>query len=127
MIIIINIINCLIYFSISILFYNNIKNKINSYNIVIDYLKNELVKNNNYYIELTNEKYKNVCLNTKLKSQLKKLEEQIEKNNKYHNIIIAFKNKKKQDFFKNKSEIFKQTSKKIAFRRYYSCNNLNIL
>lgn len=125
---IINIINCLICFSISIFFYNKVKNKINNNNNVIDYLKNELVKSNNNFIELTNERYKNTFLYNKLKCQSKKLNDEIEKNNKYYNIITNFKRDiKKQSLFKNKSEILKETSKKQVRRNYYSCNDLNII
>jgi hypothetical protein len=125
---IINIINCLICFSISIIFYNKVKNKINNNNNVIDYLKNELVKSNNNFIELTNERYKNTFLYNKLKCQSKKLDDEIEKNNKYYNIITNFKRDiKKQSLFKNKSEILKERSKKQVRRKYYSCNDLNII
>ena len=125
---IINIINCLICFSISIIFYNKVKNKINNNNNVIDYLKNELVKSNNNFIELTNERYKNTFLYNKLKCQSKKLDDEIEKNNKYYNIITNIKRDiKKQSLFKNKSEILKERSKKQVRRKYYSCNDLNII
>lgn len=122
---IINVVNCLICFTITIIFYNDIKNRINNNNHIIDYLKSELMRNNNNYIELSNEKYKNLCLNSKLKSQSKKIEEQIEKINKYHNIITVFNNnRKKQSLFLNKSEIVREKSKKLIIRKYFSCNDL---
>ena len=122
---IINVVNCLICFTITIIFYNDIKNRINNNNHIIDYLKSELMRNNNNYIELSNEKSKNMYLNSKLKSQSKKLEEQIEKINKYHNIITVFNNtRKKESLFLNKSEILKENSKKLIIRKYFSCNDL---
>jgi len=122
---IINVVNCLICFTITIIFYNNIKNRINNNNHIIDYLKSELMRNNNNYIELSNEKSKNMYLNSKLKSQSKKLEEQIEKINKYHNIITVFNNtRKKESLFLNKSEILRESSKKLIIRKYFSCNDL---
>jgi hypothetical protein len=92
---------------------------------VIDYLKNELTRNNISYIEYSNEKYKNLCLNNKVKSQSKKLEEQIEKINKYHNIITVFKNnKRKQSFFLNKSEVIRESSKSLTLKKCLSCSDL---
>ena len=122
---IINVVNFLICFTITIIFYNAIKNQINNNNHIIDYLKSELMKNNNNYIELLNEKSKNMYLNSKLKSQSKKIEEQIEKINKYHNIITVFNNnRKKESLFLNKSEILRENSKKLIIRKYFSCNDL---
>lgn len=126
--IVVYIINCIVYVTITIIFYNNIRNNINKIinnNQIIDYLKCELMRNNINYIEFTNEKYKNLCLNNKVKAQSKKLEEQIEKINAYHNMIIVFKNnKKKQSLFLNKSEVLRENSKKLIMKKCLSCNDL---
>ena len=55
------ILSSLIYVVITIIFYNNIRNKMNKLindNKIIDYLKNEQMGNNINYIELSNIKYK---------------------------------------------------------------------
>lgn len=125
MIVICIIVNCLINFTITIFFYNNIRHKMNKMindNKIIDYLKNELMQNNNNYIELSNEKYKNMCLNSKLKSQSKKLEEHINKINQLNKNNI-----KKKSLFLNKSEILRESSKKMTIRKYFSCNDLKLL
>ena len=117
--------NSLISFAIIIIFYNNINNKMNKLindNKIIDYLKTELIRNNNNYIELSNEKYKNLCLNNKLKHQSKKIEEQINKINQLNKI-----NHKKQSLFLNKSEILREGLKKTSIKKYFSCNDLKIL
>ena len=117
--------NSLISFAIIIIFYNNINNKMNKLindNKIIDYLKTELMRNNNNYIELSNEKYKNLCLNNKLKHQSKKIEEQINKINQLNKI-----NHKKQSLFLNKSEILREGLKKTSIKKYFSCNDLKIL
>jgi hypothetical protein len=119
------IVNSLISFAITIIFYNNIKNKMNKLindNKIIDYLKMELMRNNNNYIELSNEKYKNLCLNNKLKHQSKKIEEQLNKINQ-----INKTNHKKQSLFLNKSEILRESLKKTTIKKYFSCNDLKIL
>lgn len=119
------IVNSLISFAITIIFYNNIKNKMNKLindNKIIDYLKTELMHNNNNYIELSNEKYKNLCLNNKLKHQSKKIEEQLNKINQ-----INKTNHKMQSLFKNKSEILRESSKKTLIKKYFSCNDLKLL
>ena len=128
---IINVVNCIICFTITIIFYNDVKNKMNKImnnNQIIDYLKNELIRNNISYIEFSNEKYKNICLNNKLKCQSKKIDEQIDKISKYQNMITFFNNnKKKQSLFNNKSEVLRHSSKKLTVRRYFSCNDLKLL
>jgi uncharacterized protein YacL (UPF0231 family) len=97
-------------------------------NKIIDYLKNELIQNNISYIEFSNEKYKNIFLNNKVRSQTKKLEELIEKINKYKNIVTDIKNnKKKKSLFLNKSEIIRKCSNKLTVRKYFSCNDLKLL
>ena len=119
------ILNSLIYVVITIIFYNNIRNKMNKLindNKIIDYLKNELMRNNINYIELSNEKYKNLCLNNKLKHQSKKIEEQLNKINQ-----INKTNYKKQSLFLNKSEILRESSKKMTIKKYFSCNDLKLL
>ena len=119
------IVNSLISFAITIIFYNNIKNKMNKLindNKIIDYLKMELMQNNNNYIELSNEKYKNLCLNNKLKHQSKKIEEQLNKINQ-----INKTNHKKQSLFLNKSEILREGLKKTTIKKYFSCNDLKLL
>ena len=119
------IVNSLISFAITIIFYNNIKNKMNKLindNKIIDYLKMELMRNNNNYIELSNEKYKNLCLNNKLKHQSKKIEEQINKINQLNK-----SNHKKHSLFLNKSEILREGVKKTTIKKYFSCNDLKIL
>ncbi len=119
------IVNSLISFAITIIFYNNIRNKMNKLindNKIIDYLKMELMRNNNNYIELSNEKYKNLCLNNKLKHQSKKIEEQLNKINQ-----INKTNHKKQSLFLNKSEILREGIKKTSIKKYFSCNDLKIL
>ena len=119
------IVNSLISFAITIIFYNNMRNKMNKLindNKIIDYLKMELMRNNNNYIELSNEKYKNLCLNNKLKHQSKKIEEQLNKINQ-----INKTNHKMQSLFKNKSEILRESSKKTPIKKYFSCNDLKIL
>ena len=119
------IVNSLISFAITIIFYNNIKNKMNKLindNKIIDYLKMELMRNNNNYIELSNEKYKNLCLNNKLKHQSKKIEEQINKINQLNK-----SNHKKHSLFLNKSEILREGIKKTTIKKYFSCNDLKIL
>jgi hypothetical protein len=119
------IVNSLISFAITIIFYNNIRNKMNKLindNKIIDYLKMELMRNNNNYIELSNEKYKNLCLNNKLKHQSKKIEEQINKINQLNK-----SNHKKHSLFLNKSEILREGIKKTTIKKYFSCNDLKIL
>jgi hypothetical protein len=119
------IVNSLISFAITIIFYNNIRNKMNKLindNKIIDYLKMELMRNNNNYIELSNEKYKNLCLNNKLKHQSKKIEEQINKINQLNK-----SNHKKHSLFLNKSEILREGVKKTTIKKYFSCNDLKIL
>lgn len=128
---IINIVNCIICFIITIIFYNDVKNKMNKImnnTLIIDYLKNELIRNNISYIEFSNEKYKNICLNNILKNQSKKIDEQIDKINKYQNMIKIFdNNKKKQSLFINKSEVLRHISKKPTVKRCFSCSNFNLL
>jgi len=117
--------NSLISFAIIIIFYNNIRNKMNKLindNKIIDYLKMELMRNNNNYIELSNEKYKNLCLNNKLKHQSKKIEEQINKINQLNK-----SNHKKHSLFLNKSEILREGIKKTTIKKYFSCNDLKLL
>ena len=119
------IVNSLISFAITIIFYNNIRNKMNKLindNKIIDYLKMELMRNNNNYIELSNEKYKNLCLNNKLKHQSKKIEEQINKINQLNK-----SNHKKHSLFLNKSEILREGIKKTTIKKYFSCNDLKLL
>jgi len=97
-------------------------------NQIIDYLKNELTRNNISYIDFSNEKYKNICLNNKLKCQSKKMDEYTDKIIKYQNMITFLNNnKKKQSLFKNKSEVLRHSSKKLPIKKYFSCSDFNLL
>ena len=78
------------------------------------------------HIELLNQKYINLSLNNKLKSQSKKIAEQIEKNNKYKNVLTIIKNNiKKQHLVLNKSsEIVINNVKPKTLRKCNSCNDI---
>jgi len=128
---IINIVNCIICFTLTIIFYNDVKNKMNKImnnNQIIDYLKNELTHNNISYIDFSNEKYKNICLNNKLKCQSKKMDEYTDKIIKYQNMITFINNNnKKQSLFTNKSEVLRHSSKILPIKRHFSCSDLTLL